>query len=185
MPALDYRQVTLSPDEVAWLRRLLEDLAADADGGHVGREDEPDKEPLTLATWLRGELERRRWSRRKLAERVGTSASRVHDWATGARMPSPENCVRLADALDAGVDYVLMLALHRPLQWHDDDDAALAAVVTLARRVALRGEKWPERAQTLRAVLEEWDRIDKAEAAAAPATSAPPHPGSPPRRAGP
>jgi transcriptional regulator with XRE-family HTH domain len=160
------RQPILTRDDATVLARMVDPgfaarlaaLLAAMDGedplGHEpNAADGAGEGPPALATWLRAELARRGWRQRRLAERVRVSAGRISEWVNGERTPSPESCVRLADALDADVDYVLTLAGHRPLQWRDDDDPEVVALIAMLRRALANRERAAERIEVLRGVL--------------------------------
>jgi len=102
--------------------------------------------------WLRAELARREWSIADLARRARIDPSAVGRWARNDRLPDPQSCDLLADALGVDVDRVLTLAGHRPnieALPVDDDRATIAA---LLRQVELS----PDRAATLIGIMRMW-----------------------------
>lgn len=56
---------------------------------------------------LRGLRETRKLTQFQLGQRAEIAAAAISHFETGARMPSPENLQRLADALGVSVDYLL------------------------------------------------------------------------------
>ncbi len=107
-----------------------------------------------IGPWLQRELDRREWRQVDLARRINGSTGMVSQWITGARMPSPESCDRLADVLGADLDHILALAGHRPAALLYEPDAERAAIIAAVRRVDLT----PERVAVLRALLDVWAR---------------------------
>ena len=107
--------------------------------------------------WLRNELKRREWSVADLARRAGLDPSAVGRWARNDRVPSPDSCDLLADALGIDIDRVLVLAGHRPNIEAipvDDDRATIAA---LLRQVELT----PDRGALLKATIRAWLELDR------------------------
>ena len=70
----------------------------------------------------------------ELAERVGVSQTQISSYLRGKRRPSPETCVRLAEALAVPVDEVLILAGHRP-PLAADGDMELKELVEILRQI--------------------------------------------------
>ena len=52
-------------------------------------------------------LQRRNITAYKLAKDTGITQGMISYWKSGARMPSAENLIALADYLDCSVDYLL------------------------------------------------------------------------------
>lgn len=77
----------------------------------------------SLASWLRHELARRDWKYDDLAQRAGVSRASISRWVNGIELPESKNALKLADALDANPDDVLVMAGHRvPLKPMSPDD---------------------------------------------------------------
>lgn len=64
--------------------------------------------------WLRQQMVTYPMSQADLARRAGVSAGMLSGWINGRRVPSPESCDRLADALGLDLDDMLSRAGHRP-----------------------------------------------------------------------
>jgi transcriptional regulator with XRE-family HTH domain len=90
---------------------------------------------------------------------MGVVPSLVSRWVNAGRIPSPESCDLLADALGLDVDRVLVAAGHRPnieaIPLTDEQ----TAIIALVRRVNLTREG---RANLLRVMLEQWLQADRA-----------------------
>ncbi len=87
---------------------------------------------MTFGTWLKRQLMRQEgMNQSDLARKVGTSPGLVSDWLRDVRIPSPESCDKIADALGLDIDEVLVRAGHRPPLVHDDNPLLreLSAVV--------------------------------------------------------
>jgi transcriptional regulator with XRE-family HTH domain len=67
-----------------------------------------------FGTWLEHQLRRRAWSQADFVRNSGLSRSAVSAWITGTRIPDPESCDRIADALHIDVETVLRKAGHLP-----------------------------------------------------------------------
>lgn len=89
---------------------------------------------VAFGSWLAQQLKRHDWTQADLARKSGLSQGRISDWVNGKRLPNPESCDRLADALGADVYYVLRLAGHVP-PTISDEDPDTAALVSLVRKV--------------------------------------------------
>lgn len=92
-----------------------------------------------------------------LARRMGIVPSLVSRWVSGGRIPSPDSCDLLADALGIDIDRVLVAAGHRPNIEAipvDDDRATIAA---LLRQVELT----PDRGALLKATIRAWLELDR------------------------
>jgi transcriptional regulator with XRE-family HTH domain len=63
-----------------------------------------------LSTWILQELDDRDWSMRKLARRIGVSASSVSDLINGKMGASVEMCKRLAHAFNVPQESVMRRA---------------------------------------------------------------------------
>ena len=70
--------------------------------------------PVTFAAWLDSQLRRREWSATTFAKKIGKPQGTVSRWLTGARIPDPDSCDRIADVLFVDPDEVLVIAGHRP-----------------------------------------------------------------------
>lgn len=102
-----------------------------------------------LAQWLGRQLRRHEWTQADLSRKSGLSQGRISDWLAGKRLPNPESCDKLADALGDDPDYVLKLAGHRPHAYIQDDPET-AAIIALVRKV-----KWDARSREwIRSTLE-------------------------------
>lgn len=107
--------------------------------------------------WLKTELARREWNMSDLARRLEISPSVVGRWVRGERMPAPESCDLLADALGVDVDRVLVLAGHRPDIEAIPVDDTHATIQALLRQVDLT----PDRAYTVIGMLRMWLDLDR------------------------
>lgn len=74
----------------------------------------------TFGAWLRRQLKRRQMRQADLARRLETSSGVVSHWARDTRVPEPESCQGIADALGLSVDEVLTAAGHRTEATYDD-----------------------------------------------------------------
>lgn len=63
-----------------------------------------------LRAWLSEELERRHWSHRELARRVGLSQGLVSQTLAGDRSPSNNFCLKVAQALGEAPEKLFRLA---------------------------------------------------------------------------
>lgn len=102
----------------------------------------------TFGTWLREELQRRRWSGAELGRVMGVGRNTVNRWVHDEVTPDPASCVALAEALSLDVIEVLsaagylpsgegredLLALVRMLPDERLDDARLFLRFLLAQR---------------------------------------------------
>jgi transcriptional regulator with XRE-family HTH domain len=97
-------------------------------------------QPNSIGDWLRRELDSRDWNQADLARRVGLNTGTVAHWVTGNRTPSSQMVRRIADALNADVDYLLTLAGHRPPDPYFDPDSPEARLLPYIRQI-----EWTER----------------------------------------
>jgi transcriptional regulator with XRE-family HTH domain len=112
-------------------------------------------------TYLARQLLRREWTQADLARRSGLSPGRISEWMHGKRIPSPESCDRLADALGVDVDDLLVVAGHRPKERSNDPETA--ALASLLWRI-----RWtPDRRAVIRGALESMRDRDRAREASA------------------
>ncbi len=107
-----------------------------------------------IGRWIQLQLDRREWRAADLSRRIGVPNGNISRWVNGRRVPDPASCDLLADVFGADVDYVLMLAGHRPPDFDDGVDPERAGLIASLRRVELT----PDRAATLRALFEQWAR---------------------------
>ncbi len=63
-----------------------------------------------LSTWMSKELKKRDWSMRKLARRMGVSATTVTDIVNGVARPSVNMCNKIANELGVSPQHVMRLA---------------------------------------------------------------------------
>ena len=113
-----------------------------------------------FADWLDRQLRRRGMSQAEFARRLETSSGTVNRWLHGAepRKPSPASCDLIADVLGVDRDEVLAIAGHRPPDEELAPDDPRRELIALVKRV-----RWtPERAGTIRALLEVWRGDDAA-----------------------
>lgn len=104
----------------------------------------------SFSEWFRHQLTRREWSQRDFARRSDLAPSTVSEWYRGTRLPDPESCLKIADALNIDPDLVLVMAGHRPNIENLKPDDPRTDLIALVRRV-----RWtPEREAIARAVLE-------------------------------
>src|SRR5690242_15637061 len=64
----------------------------------------------TFGAWSQRQLERREWTQSDLSRRSGISHGRISDWVRDVRLPNPDSCDKLADALGIELDEVLARA---------------------------------------------------------------------------
>lgn len=84
--------------------------------------------------WLQSQLRRREMNQSELARKLETSSSAVSGWVRQGRVPTPESCDKIADALGIPVDEVLMAAGHRP-RGLDEWDEDVREVASLMQRL--------------------------------------------------
>lgn len=65
---------------------------------------------VTFVTWLDAELEKRRWTRQRLADLAGISHASLSHYYTGKRNPGFEVCKAISKALNIPLDTVLIEA---------------------------------------------------------------------------
>lgn len=63
--------------------------------------------------WLKSVMERRGWANKDLAAAVNTDSGTVSRWRNNRRVPEPESCELIAEALGIDPDIVLVRAGHR------------------------------------------------------------------------
>lgn len=73
-----------------------------------------------LRGWITQELKQRGWSRRELARKAGLSQSNVQKILKGERSPSPEFCVKVAQALEESPEKLLRMAGVLPRALEDE-----------------------------------------------------------------
>lgn len=112
----------------------------------------------SLASWLRRQLGRREWKYGDLAERAGVSTASISRWVNGKELPSSENAIKLAEALDADPDDVLALAGHRDPDRPVPPDDPIRELYRMMQRM----KKNPDRIETLRAIVERYLENDRA-----------------------
>jgi hypothetical protein len=78
-------------------------------------------------------------------------------WVGGKRLPDPDSCLKIADALHVDPDLVLTLAGHRPNVEALKPDDPRVDLIALARRVRWTGE----REAVARAVLTAYVEADR------------------------
>lgn len=115
----------------------------------------------TIGRWLQRELDSRDWLGADLARKIGSSNGTVSNWITGARKPNPETIQRIADVLNADVDYLLTLAGHRPADPYFDPDAPEARLLPYIR--AVDWDRHPEQLETIVKILEWLVEVDRGE----------------------
>lgn len=111
----------------------------------------------TFGAWLSYQLKARDWNMSDLARRMDVSPSLISRWARDDRLPSPESCDRIADALGIDVDRVLVLAGHRPDIEAIPIDDARSTLLALVRQVHLT----EDRAALLAATIRSWIDLDR------------------------
>lgn len=110
-----------------------------------------------LAEWLRRQLARREWRAADLSRESGIATSRISDWLNRKRLPSPESCFRLAEALNVDPDDVLALAGHRvPTRPLPPDDPRTEIWAKLNRINPL-----PDRLKTIDLILDTYLETDR------------------------
>lgn len=111
----------------------------------------------TLASWLRRELRSRKWNYGDLAERAGVSRASISRWANGVELPTSENARKLADALDAKQQFVLILAGHLDQEEPFPPDDPRTEITQMLHRIDPR----PDRLATLKAILRDYLETDR------------------------
>src|SRR6185295_9234152 len=110
-----------------------------------------------IASYIRRQLKRRDWKQADLARESGIGSGRISEWMGGRGTPSPENCIRLAEAFNVDPDDLLALAGHRvpdrPLP-PDDPRRELA-------RMLNRIKPSPDRIAILRGILQTYLETDR------------------------
>ncbi|MCA9879547.1 MAG: helix-turn-helix transcriptional regulator [Thermomicrobiales bacterium] len=109
-----------------------------------------------IASWIKRQLARREWTAVDLARRMGASTGAVSEWTTGKRIPSPQSCLRLADAFSVDPDTVLAIAGHRVAPVPLDDPKA--RLIALIRRANMS----PQQIAGLEAMLTSWIEAERA-----------------------
>jgi transcriptional regulator with XRE-family HTH domain len=113
----------------------------------------------TFGAWLKRQLNRREWNQSDLARRLETRPGVVSHWVRGDRIPDPESCRAIADALHLDEDLVLALAGHRTATEPLKPDDPATEFVGMVKRVRWDDE---ERVEAMRETLQRWLRFDKA-----------------------
>jgi len=111
----------------------------------------------SFGDWLKAELDRRDWNMSDLARRMNSDPSAVGRWVRNDRIPDPQSCDVIADALGIDVDRVLVLAGHRPDIEAIPVDDARATLLALMRQVRLTDD----RAALLAATIRSWIELDR------------------------
>ena len=73
-----------------------------------------------FAARLRKQRKQRRWSQDELGEKVGVPSTTISHFESKRRLPSSNNLLALAEALDVSMDY-LVGRTDNPLAHHDVD----------------------------------------------------------------
>jgi transcriptional regulator with XRE-family HTH domain len=110
-----------------------------------------------IGSWIRRQMVRREWSAADLSRRMGASSGRISEWMSGKRRPSPESCLRLADAFGVDPDVVLTLAGHRVATEPLPPDDTKSRIIDLVRRVNLSQSQ----AEGLEAMLTAWLELQR------------------------
>lgn len=76
-------------------------------------------ETVPFGAWLQQQIDRKGWSLRDFASRVGVSHSTVSRWIQQGRQPETEQCASIAAALGVDPDLVLARARHRDARGSD------------------------------------------------------------------
>lgn len=111
-----------------------------------------------FGTWLKRQLTRRDLTQSDFARAIDRSPGRVSEWIHGKRIPDPQTCDVIADALLIDLDLVLFQAGHRPLERRTDPDDPALEIHGLVDRV-----DWsiPSNVRLARSVLTELVRETK------------------------
>lgn len=83
----------------------------------------------TFGTWLREELQRRRWSGAELGRVMGVGRNTVNRWVHDEVTPDPASCVALAGALSLEITEVFAAAGYLPRSGGRDDLLALVRLL--------------------------------------------------------
>jgi transcriptional regulator with XRE-family HTH domain len=109
-----------------------------------------------FAEWFRKQLDRRGWSQADFARAAGLAHATVSTWYRGVRVPDPESCDRIADALHIDVETVLRMAGHLPPE-PADDPPEVAELIAMLRRVHWNAD----RMAGLRAIVRGYLEMDR------------------------
>lgn len=110
------------------------------------RLEEEGPAPVALGERMKQLRKEAGWSQAELGERVGTDSQRISRYENGRITPSLEAIVRIAEAFDVSIDYLLVDTVpRRPL--HSAEDA-------LGDRLAVVGELSAEDLASLLNVLD-------------------------------
>lgn len=93
----------------------------------------------TFGDWLAYQLKRRDLSQTDFGTLVGSTQSAVSRWIRNERVPDPESCDRIADALGVDLDVVLLRAGHRPVLLEESE--LVRELCAKVRRIAWTGER--------------------------------------------
>jgi transcriptional regulator with XRE-family HTH domain len=110
-----------------------------------------------FSSWLHAQLQRREWRAADLARRTGLNSGTISRWANAIDVPSPENCIRLADAFLLDPDDVLAVAGHRIADRPLPPDDPIAELIRMLRLIRPN----QDRIGGLRAILEMYLEIDR------------------------
>lgn len=81
--------------------------------------DESENERRRFSRWFKRQLWEHDWTQTQFARKANMSTTSVNNWAVGNRVPAPENCLLIAEALNVDADEVLAMAGHRPVPSHE------------------------------------------------------------------
>lgn len=111
-----------------------------AGGNGVGGANLEPSSPASYMEWMLEEMRRREWRQADFARASGIDVSMVSRWLHGRR-PDPASLERVAAALGADLDALLMLAGHRRRAARDDDPR-VASLVAKVRQVTWTPERF-------------------------------------------
>lgn len=102
-------------------------------------------------------------SQRQFAELAGVSKSAVGAWVNGDRVPDPDNCRKIASALDLGWDEVLARAGHRVSVGDFDIDDPRQRVIDMVSALDVRDSAVQHWLKTAPLVLAELKQAEEEE----------------------
>lgn len=109
-----------------------------------------------FGAWLRHQMRRREWHQAEMARQSGLSSAVISRWLTGVNVPSPSNCLKLAETLFVSSDDVLAIAGHRIPDRPIADDDPISELTRMMKQM----DPKPDRVNTLRAILQMYLETD-------------------------
>lgn len=110
-----------------------------------------------IAGWIYRQLRRRGWKAADLVRESGIGSGRISEWMNGRGVPSPDNCIRLAETFNVDPDDVLALAGHRIPHEPFPPDDEISEIEHMMRRMRKTGD----RVATIRAIVQMYLETDR------------------------